>query len=137
MGDLALRESADSPTLDSVFGVPRGSDGPTMAMLARQTLMVTEARSLPRKLFIVARRNTAAYRQLLRTVGREPGVEIIYDRRPAPRKPGRLRRLASRVKRAFGLSRRDRALEALGRRQRTQIDQELKAKGWAVVRLDD
>ena len=74
---------------------------------------------------------------LVGTVGGEPGVEIIYDRRPPPRNPGTLRRLASRVKRAFGLSRRDQALEALGRRQRTRIDQDLKANGWAVVRLDD
>lgn len=137
MGDLALRESAYSPTLASVFGVHHGIDGSTMTTLARQTFTGTEARSMPRKLFIVARRNTSAYRQLLRTVGREPGVEIIYDRRPAPRNPGTLRRLASRVKRAFGLGRRDRALEALGRRQRTQIDQELKTNGWAVVRFDD
>jgi len=137
MSGLALRESADSPMLDSVFGVYRRGDGSTMTMLARRTFVGPGAGSMPRKLFIVARANTAAYRQLLRTVGGEPGVEIIYDRRPPPRNPGTLRRLASRVKRAFGLSRRDQALEALGRRQRTRIDQDLKANGWAVVRLDD
>jgi hypothetical protein len=96
--------------------------------------MATEERPIPRKLFIVARGNTAAYQQLWRTVGREPGVEIIYDRRPDP---GTLRRFASRVKRALTLGRRSRGSKATGRRRRPQVDQELKANGWAVVRLDD
>jgi hypothetical protein len=88
------------------------------------------------KLFIVARGNTAVYQHLRRSVGHEVGVKIIYDRRPVPQKRGRLRRLASRVSGALGSSRHQQVLEALGRRQRTRIDQELKTKGWAVVRLD-
>ena len=88
------------------------------------------------KPFIVARGHTTVYQHLRRSVGHEVGVKIIYDRRPAPPKAGRLRRLATRVRGALGPSRPQQVLEALGRRQRTRIDQDLKTKGWAVVRLD-
>jgi hypothetical protein len=89
---------------------------------------------MPRKLFIVAWGNEAVYGQLHRTVGREPGVQIIYDRRRPPKKRGKLRRAASGVTGMLGGGRR--AHEALGRRQR-DVAEELRTKGWAVVHLDD
>jgi hypothetical protein len=139
MGHLALREYPPSPGLDSVAALCRGGDASTPTVSTPQrftTFATTEARAIPRKLFIVARSNTAAYQQLLRTVGREPGVEIIYDRRFTSRLPGTLRRLASRLKRALGVGG-PRGLKATGRRRRPYVDQELKANGWAVVRLDE
>jgi hypothetical protein len=87
------------------------------------------------KLFIVARSNPTVYRQLHRTVGREAGVEIIYDRRPPVREPGKLRRFISRVRwlLRFGS---DQILDSLDRRQRQQINEQLRTNGWAVVRFD-
>lgn len=134
MGRLALREYPHSAALDSVTAVRRGGDEET-PVSAPQRFATTEPRAIPRKLFIVARGNTLAYQQLLRTVAREPGVEIIYDRRPTSRTAGTLRRLASRLKRALGLGGR-RGSKATWRRRRPQVDQELKANGWVVVRLD-
>jgi len=75
------------------------------------------------------------YGQLRRTVGREAGVEIIYDRRPPCREPGKLRRVISCVRwlLRFGS---DKILDSLDRRQRRQINEQLRTKGWAVVRFD-
>ena len=86
---------------------------------------------------MVARNNTVIYQHLQRSVGREPGVEIIYDRRPTPVPPGTLTRLATHVKRVLRPTPAEDALAALGRRKRARIDEEVRMKGWAVVRLDD
>jgi hypothetical protein len=67
-----------------------------------------------RKLFIVASGNTEAYRSLQNALGSEPDVAIIYDRRSPPaRKP------------------------KVERRRDTGIDEEITAKGWAVVHNQD
>ena len=93
---------------------------------------------MSRKLFIVARGNEAAYGQLQRTVGREPGVQIIFDRRrPKPKRAGKLRRVASGVTGMLGGSRTEASREASGRRHRLDVAEDLKTQGWAVVRLDD
>jgi hypothetical protein len=67
-----------------------------------------------RKVFIVARGNTAAYQSLQNSVGAEPDVAVMYDRRSSPG--------------------RERTHE---RRQQPGIDQEIENKGWAVVRNQD
>jgi hypothetical protein len=64
-----------------------------------------------RKLFIVARGNAAAYSSLQNSVGIEPDVAIIYDRRSGP----------------------SRVIDD-ERRQQPEIDEEIEAKGWVVVR---
>ena len=89
-----------------------------------------------RKLFIVAQGNAAVYRQLHVTVGREPDVEIIYDRRPVRLKPGAVARLVRPLKRL--VSRRENAyvLEHLDRRQQQAINEEIARKGFAVVRVE-
>lgn len=92
---------------------------------------------MSRKLFIVARGNEAVYGQLHRTVGREPGVQIIYDRRRPQKKPGTLRRAASGVTGMLVGARTDGVREAGGRRQRVDVLEDLKSQGWAVVRLDE
>ena len=124
----------DRSTLDSV-AAPRSRPEPAPTEPAPPTLLTSDTPSTPRKMFIVGRKNMAAYYQLMRTVGQEPGVEIIYDRRRGPRTPGALRRLVARIKRALGLHRRKR--RGPGRRERPQVDQELRDKGWAVVRVDE
>jgi len=91
---------------------------------------------MTRKLFIVARDQTALYGQLRRTVGREADVAIIYDRRPVARKPGKLARAVRPLKKLFRRGRPENILDALDRRQRTQIDAEIKTKGFAVVHLE-
>jgi len=66
---------------------------------------------MTRKLFIVAADNVADFRSLERTVGGESDVTVIYDRRHhstgAPEEE---------------------------RRRRTDVDEQLRSKGWAVVR---
>ena len=86
---------------------------------------------MARKLFIVARGNVATYESLQRTVGREPDVEVLYDRRPAPPRTrlGRLRAGLGRL-----LSRRRGTAEE--RRTRQMIDEEIRRTGWAVVRRE-
>jgi hypothetical protein len=64
-----------------------------------------------RKVFIVAKHNTATYQSLQNSLGTEPDVAIIYDRRSP--------------------SGRERKHE---RRQQPQIDEQIGANGWAVVR---
>jgi len=67
-----------------------------------------------RKLFIVANGNTDAYRSLQNALGSEPDVAIIYDRRSSSgRKP------------------------QVERRRESSVDEELAAKGWAVVHNQD
>ncbi len=134
---LTLPAYVDSPMLDSPLAVRLESDEATSTLFVTPTLMALRPTSMPRKMFIVARENAAAYRQLLLTVGREPGVEIIYDRRPAPpARPGRMQRLVHRLKRVFGRDGAS-ATEAPGRRKRPHVDHDLRAKGWAVVRVDE
>ena len=93
---------------------------------------------MPRKLFIVARGNDVIYGQLQRTVGREPGVEIIFDRRRPPAARGRLERAVSGV---TGLLRRGRREQGHGRffrrRRPSTVGHELETRGWAVVHFDE
>ena len=89
-----------------------------------------------RKLFIVAQGNPAVYRQLHVTVGREPDVEIIYDRRPVRRKPGAIARLVRPLKRLVPRRASANVLEHLDRRQQQAISEEIARKGFAVVRVE-
>jgi len=68
---------------------------------------------MTRKLFIVAADNVADFRSLERAVGGESDVTVIYDRR------------------------RHHSTEAPEeeRRRRTDVGEQLRSKGWAVVRL--
>jgi hypothetical protein len=86
---------------------------------------------MARKLFIVARGNVQTYESLHRSIRHEPGVEIIYDRRAETARPRR------GIVRRFGMSwwagvpppeRAERE------RRREHIDEELRTRGWAVVR---
>src|SRR5690242_10103595 len=67
-----------------------------------------------RKLFIVASGNADAYRSLQNALGAEPDVAIIYDRRSHAGRPPKI-----------------------DRRKDTSIDEQIAAKGWAVVHNDD
>lgn len=63
------------------------------------------------KLFIVAGGNAEDYRSLQRALAAEQNVTIIYDRRRAVS-----------------------AVPSKERRRRTDVDEQLQTKGWAVVR---
>jgi hypothetical protein len=63
------------------------------------------------KLFIVAADNVDDYRSLQKALASEPNVTIIYDRRRS-------------------LS----VVPTEERRRRTDVDEQLRTKGWAVVR---
>jgi hypothetical protein len=63
------------------------------------------------KLFIVAADNVGDYRSLQKALASEPNVTIIYDRRRS-------------------LS----VVPAEERRRRTDVDEQLRTRGWAVVR---
>ena len=77
-------------------------------------MRATSSPTIVRKLFIVASGNTAAYESLRKTVGSEPDVAIIYDRRShSAREPMH------------------------ERRRETALDQEIQANGWAVARNPD
>ena len=69
---------------------------------------------MARKLFIVARDQPEILASLRRAIGSEPGVEIFHDRRL----PGKA---ASR--------------EQVERRERPDIDAELRERGFAVVHV--
>jgi hypothetical protein len=86
---------------------------------------------MARKLFIVARGNVAVYESLQRSIRHEPGVEIIYDRRSetADARGGLLRRL-----RMPGRPDVPPSARAARERRRAHIDEELRTRGWAVVR---
>jgi hypothetical protein len=92
---------------------------------------------MPRKLFIVAKGNDVIYRQLQRSVGREPGVDIIFDRRRPPVVRGRVGRAVSGVTGLLRRQRREQLRGHFGRRRRSSVADELQARGWAVVHLDD
>ena len=82
-----------------------------------------------RKIFIVSPGQVEMYESLKRALVGEDDVEIIYDRRLAQRKESRRRNvpLWSRG-----------SLAAVGeRRSPSHVDDELRRRGWAVVRLDD
>jgi hypothetical protein len=74
-----------------------------------------------RKLFIVAADNTADYQSLQTALAGEPNVTIIYDRR------GRSSDSAGNEG--------DVAREE--RRRRTDVDNQLRTRGWAVVRTTE
>ena len=81
-----------------------------------------------RKLFIVAAEYTALYESLTRTLAGDVDVEIIYDRRQSKRKDEG-RRSASIWSRG--------PLGELGdRRMPSHVDEDLRTRGWAVVRVD-
>jgi hypothetical protein len=84
---------------------------------------------LGRKIFIVAPEYTAMYESLKRALVGEQDVEIVYDRRLPKRKPG-ARSLGSIWSRG--------SLAELGdRRMASHVDDDLRTRGWAVVRIDD
>ena len=64
------------------------------------------------KLFIVAADNVGDYKSLQRALASEPNVTIIYDRR---------RTLS--------------VVPTEERRRRTDVDEQLRTRGWAVVRM--
>ena len=79
-----------------------------------------------RKLFIVAAEYTAMYESLSRTLAGETDVEIIYDRRQSKRRDERRRFMWSPG-----------PLGDLGDRRITpQVDEDLRTRGWAVVRVN-
>jgi hypothetical protein len=65
-------------------------------------------------LFVVSPRRPDLFEALKAAVGRERGVEVIYDRR-------------------FGLPARDERPDSADRRRRKKIDDEIAEYGWAVV----
>jgi len=67
---------------------------------------------MTRKLFIVAKDNVADYRSLEKAVGGERDVTVIYDRRHD----------------STGVSQEE-------RRWRRDVDEQLRSRGWAVVRI--
>lgn len=84
----------------------------------------------PRKLVIVARDNVSLYESLKRTLGKEPDVEIVFDRR---RDSSRSGRLGDSVKKIFSReSHPPRTQE--DRRRRAEIDEQIRTQGWAIVR---
>jgi len=90
-----------------------------------------------RKLFIVAHGNAVVYRQLRITVGRDPEVEIIYDRRPARRKPRAVDRLVRPLKRLVPRRPTANILEQLDRRQQKTVEDELAKKGFVVIHVEE
>lgn len=80
-----------------------------------------------RKLFIVAAEYTAMYESLTRTLAGEPDVEIIYDRRQSKRK--------ERSRRARSIWSRGGLSEFGERRVSSHVDENLRTRGWAVVRV--
>src|SRR5262245_46420609 len=90
------------------------------------------------KLFIVAKGNVAVYESLRRSVGAEPGVAIIYDRRVTPAS----RRRAPRFLGPFHGPGAPRRLEPsperppVDRRQQNAVESQIRQRGWAVVRRD-
>lgn len=82
-----------------------------------------------RKLFIVAAEYTEMYESLKRALVGEEDVEIVYNRRVSNRK-AETRRPASIWSRG--------PLAELGeRRAPSHVDDDLRRRGWAVVRVDD
>jgi len=86
---------------------------------------------MTRKLFIVARGNVVTYESLRRSVGHEPGVEIVYDRRPLLHQSAMGQVLAT-IKHLLSGRRRRPAAD----RRRRMVDEEIRRNGWAVARHD-
>jgi hypothetical protein len=80
-----------------------------------------------RKLFIVASEHTAVYQSLKRALAGEEDVEIVYDRRT---KRSDARRGASSIWARGPLA------DLSDRRIPSHVDDDLRTRGWAVVRLD-
>jgi hypothetical protein len=81
-----------------------------------------------RKIFIVAAENRAMYESLSRSLAGERDVEVIYDRRQSKRKdePRRSGSIWSRG-----------PLSELGeRRVPSHVEEDLRTRGWAVVRMN-
>ena len=72
-----------------------------------------------RKLFIVAKDNVADYRSLEKAIGGERDVTVIYDRRHDA---------SGDV--PTGVPHEE-------RRRRTDVDEQLRSRGWAVVRIGE
>ena len=81
-----------------------------------------------RKLFIVASEHTAVYQSLKRALAEEEDVEIVYDRRS--KRPDHARRGASHIWARGPLA------DLSDRRMRSHVDDDLRTRGWAVVRVD-
>ena len=82
-----------------------------------------------RKIFIVAADDTEMYESLKRALVGEEHIEIIYDRRLSNRKEDRGRR---------GSIWSAGPLAHLGeRRMPSHVDDDLRRRRWAVVRVDD
>jgi len=88
------------------------------------------------KLFIVAKGNVATFESLRRSVGNEPDVAIIYDRR-APSLPGPV----SAERSFWGPLRQKQGSMPPGpipdRRRQIHVIGDIQRKGWAVVRSED
>jgi hypothetical protein len=82
-----------------------------------------------RKLFIVAIEYTAMYQSLKRALAGEEDVEIVYDRRLSKRDDAR--------RRASSIWSRGPLADLSERRMPSHVDDDLRTRGWAVVRLDD
>jgi hypothetical protein len=82
--------------------------------------------TVPRKLVIVARDNISLFESLKRTLGKEADVEIVFDRRRESGKSGGLKKIFSRESQARP--------SGEERRRRTEIDEQIRTQGWAVVR---
>ena len=89
------------------------------------------ASKMPRKLVIVARDNAALYDSLKRTLGTEPDVEIVYDRRRAVAKG---HGLGDSVKKYFSREPHQPQPVATDRRRRQKVDEQIRSHGWAIVR---
>src|SRR5712692_2094547 len=78
-----------------------------------------------RFLFIVARQLPDVYEHLREQFGREPDVEVILDRRIGERRQDRTRKPRARADR-----------RQADRRQNALVSEQLRATGYAFVRLD-
>ena len=82
--------------------------------------------TVPRKLVIVARDNVTLFESLKKTLGKEPDVEVVFDRRRESGKSGGLKKIFSREPQAPPTGEE--------RRRRAEIDEQIRTKGWAIVR---
>lgn len=82
-----------------------------------------------RKIFIVAAQYTAMYESLQRALVGEPDVEIVYDRRVSKRKDD--------ARRGGSIWSGGPLAELGERRLRSHVEDDLRTRGWAVVRVDD
>ena len=83
---------------------------------------------MERKLFIVTAEYTVMYESLSRALVGEPDVEVIYDRRQSKRK--------EETRRSGSIWSRGPLSELGERRTPSHVDDDLRTRGWAVVRLN-